>query len=134
MKPLLMLVSLVAVSLGFSSCCSMFGKHTRIAGYRTDTHQVKTGKYDLVTEEVFIKGASNSCKDGLVQTVTKKVPRYKTVTKEVRLSCGPSTHLYCPKKGCGGTTSDATLNMTSSQGSSGSPSIGLVPSMKKVAP
>ncbi|MEI7911187.1 MAG: hypothetical protein WCK77_16250 [Verrucomicrobiota bacterium] len=134
MKNLFMLVSLAAVSLGFSSCCSMFGSHTNTAGYRTETHQVKTCGYDLVTEEVLVKGGSKSCKGGMVVTTTKKVPRYKTVTTKVRISCGPSVHMYCPKKDCGGTTSQLTLNMASSQGSSGSPNVGLVPSMKKLAP
>jgi len=134
MKNLFMLVSLVAVSLGFSSCCSMFGSHTNTAGYRTETRQVKTCGYDLVTEEVFVKGGNKSCKDGMVVTTTKKVPRYKTVTTKVRVSCGSCVHTYCPKKDCCGTTSQLTLNMVSTQGSSGSPSVGLVPSMKKLAP
>lgn len=134
MKNLFMLVSLAAVSLGFSSCCSMFGAHGQSAGYRTETRQVKTCGYDLVTEEVVIKGGSKSCKDGLVTTTTKQVPRYKTVTKKTRVKCGSCVHLFCPKKECCGTTSQLTLNMVSTQGSSGSPHIGLVPTMKKLAP
>ena len=134
MKNLFMFASLVAVSLGFSSCCSMFGAHSNTAGYRTETHQVKTCGYDVVTEQVFVKGSSKSGKDGMVVTSTKKVPRYKTVTTKVRIGCGSSVHLFCPKKDCGGSTSEQTLNMVSTQGSSGSPSIGLVPSMRKLAP
>jgi len=134
MKNLFMLVSLIAVSLGFSSCCSMFGSHTGTAGYRTETHQVKTCGYDLVTEEVFVKGGSKSCKDGMMMTTTKKVPRYKTVTTKVRIPCGSCVHHYCPKKDCCGTTSQETINMSSAQGSSGSPNIGLIPTMKKIAP
>ncbi len=134
MKNLFLLVSLVAVSLGFSSCCSMFGSHSQSAGFRTETRQVKTCKYDLVTEEIIIKGDSKSGKGGMVKTVTHKVPRYKTVTKKVRIPCGSCTHYYCPKKDCCGTTSQETLNMVSTQGSSGSPHLGLVPSMKKLAP
>ena len=132
MKNLFMLVSLAAVSLGFSSCCSMFGSPTGTAGYRTETHQVKTCGYDLVTEEVFIKGGSKSCKGGMVVTNTKKVPRYKTVTTKVRIPCGSSVHTYCPKKDCGGTTSIGTLRIASVQGSSGSPNLGLLPTMRKL--
>ena len=127
-----MLVALAGATLGFSSCCSMFGKHSNSDGYRTETYQVKTWGYDTVTEQVFVKGGSKSCKDGMVTTVTKKVPRYKTVTKKVRISCGPSVHMYCPKKDCGGTTSEETLRMASVQGSSGSPNLGLLPTMKKL--
>jgi hypothetical protein len=132
MKNLLMLVSLAAVSLGFSSCCSMFGAHSQSSGYRTETRQVKACGYDLVTEEVYTKGDSKSGKGGMVTTITKKVPRYKTVTRKVRNSCGPCVHMYCPKKECCGSTAPETLRMSSDQGSSGSPSIGLVPSMKPI--
>ena len=105
MKNLFMLVSLIAVSFGFSSCCTMFGAHSNTAGYRTESHQVKT------------------CGSNV-----------KTVTTKVRVACGAGVHFYSPKKDCGGSTSQETLNMVTTQGSSGSPSIGLVPSMKKLAP
>lgn len=134
MKNLLMLVSLVAVSLGFSSCCSMFGSHSQSAGYRTETRQVKTCGYDIITEEVAIPGDAKSGKGGMVKTIEKKVPRYKTVTKKVRIPCGDCFQLYCPKKDCCGSTSEKTLNMTSAQGPVGSPHVGLVPTMRKLAP
>ncbi|MEO5917350.1 MAG: hypothetical protein ABIS50_24185 [Luteolibacter sp.] len=130
MKNLLLLVSLVAVSLGFSSCCSMFGSLTQSAGYRTETHQVKTCAYDVVTEEVYTPGDSKSGKGGMVQTIEKKVPRYKTVTKKVRIPCGICARYYCPKKDCCGSTSESTMRMASAQGSVGSPNIGLIPTMK----
>lgn len=127
MKNLFLLVSLIAVSLGFSSCCSMFGMFTQSAGYRTETRQVKTCYYDTVTEEV------GDAKSGM-QTIEKKVPRYKTVTKKVRIPCGSCTRYYCPKKDCCGTTSESTIKMASAQGSVGSPNIGLIPTMKPIAP
>ncbi len=130
MKNLLLLVSLVAVSLGFSSCCSMFG--TSQAQYRTETKQVKTCKYDIVTEEVYTPNADG--KGGMTETVEKKVPRYKTVTKKVKIKCQPCVRLYCPKKDCCGTTSESTLKMASLQGGSGSPHMGLLPTMKPLAP
>ena len=129
-----MLVALAGASLGFSSCCSMFGKHTNTDGYRTETYQVRTCGYDLVTKQVITNADSKSGKGGMVVTTTEKVPRYKTVTKKVRIVNGPNVHMYCPKKDSGGSTSQETLNMTTAQGSSGSPNIGLVPSMKKIAP
>lgn len=129
MKNLLLLVSLAAVSLGFSSCCSMFG--TSQAQYRTETRQVKTCGYDIVTEEVHTDDGS---KNGLTQTVEKKVPRYKTVTKKVKVKCQSCVRLYCPKKDCCGTTSEKTLKMATLQGGSGSPHMGLLPTMKPLAP
>ncbi len=134
MKNLALLLSLAAVSLGFSSCCSMFGTSSQTAGYRTETRQVKTCHYDIVTEEVITPGDAKSGKGGMVQVIEKKVPRYKTVTKKVRIPCGRCVRLYCPKKDCCGTTSQSTIVMSSLQGSSGSPQIGLIPTMKVIAP
>jgi len=131
MKNLALLFSLVAVSLGFSSCCSMFGLPSGGAGYHTETHQVKTCGYDIVTKEIMIPGDSKSGKGGLVQTIEEKVPRYKTVTKRIKNRCDSScAHMYCPTKECCGTTSEATMRMASVQGSSGSPNLGLIPTMK----
>ena len=132
MKNLALLLSLAAISLGFSSCCSMFGAPASGAGYRTETRQVKTCAYDIVTEEVMIPGSDG--KGGMVQVIEKKVPRYKTVTKRVRIPCGQCTRYYCPKKDCCGTTSQATMNMATAQGGVGSPMIGLIPTMKPLAP
>ncbi len=128
MKNLLLLISLAAVSLGFSSCCSMFGLPTQNAGYTTETRQVKTCFYDTVTEEVWVGDSSG--KGGMMQVVEKKVPRYKTVEKKVRIPCGTCARFYCPKKDCCGTTSEQTMRMASAQGSTGSPNIGLIPTMK----
>lgn len=129
MKNLFLLASLIAVSLGFSSCCSMFGSSSNTAGFRTETRQVKTCRYDIVTKEV-VTGGDASGKGGMVQTIEERVPRYKTVTRKVRIPCGPCTRFYCPQKDCCGTTSESTMRMASMQGSSGSPNLGLIPTMK----
>lgn len=134
MKNLALLLSLAAISLGFSSCCSMFGVGSQSAGYRTETRQVKTCHYDIVTEEVYTPGSAKSGKGGMTQTIEKKVPRYKTVTKKVRIGCGPCVRFFCPKKDCCGTTSDSTMKMATAQGATGSPHIGLIPTMKPLAP
>jgi hypothetical protein len=131
MKKLLSLLTLVAISMGFSSCCSMFGLGSNSAGYRTETRQVKTCHYDIVTEEVYT--ANPSGKGGMTETIEKKVPRYKTVTKKVRVSCGSCVRFYCPKKDCCGTTSESYRKRVTAQGPVGSPNIGLVPTMRKLA-
>jgi hypothetical protein len=134
MKNLALLATLIATSLGFSSCCSMFGSTAQYSGYRTVTKQVKTCGYDIVTEEVIVPGDSKSGKGGMVQTVEKKVPRYKTVTKKVPVTGGSCARFYCNTKDKCGTTSEETRNMASAQGSVGSPNIGLLPTMKPLAP
>jgi hypothetical protein len=134
MKNLLQLATLVAVTLGFSSCCSMFGIGSQSAGYRTETRQVKTCKYDIVTEEIHTPGSGKGGMGSTVEIIEKKVPRYKTVTKKVRVSCPKCTRFYCPKKDCCGTTSESTMKLASAQGPVGSPHIGLVPTMKPLAP
>ena len=131
MKNLLQIAALIAVSLGFSSCCSMFGIGTSTAADTTETRQVKTCGYDIITEEVFVPGSG---KGGMVQTVEKRVPRYKTVTKRVKVPCGDCVRFYCPRPDCCGTTSEATRRMASAQGPVGSPHIGLIPTMKPLAP
>ena len=130
MKNFTLFLSLAAISLGFSSCCSMFGRNSRTASYRTETRQVATCSYDIVTEQVVTRGDAKSGKGGMVQTIEKRVPRYKTVTKKIRVACGPCVRLYCPKKDCCGTTSISTMRMATAQGSVGSPHIGLIPTMR----
>lgn len=134
MKNLTILLSLSVISLGFSSCCSMFGISTGTAGYRTETKQVKACGHEIVTEEVYTPGDAKSGMGGTVQTIEKKVPRYKTVTKKIWNRCGDCTRFFCPKKDCCGTTSESTMRMATAQGGTGSPHIGLIPTMKPLAP
>lgn len=134
MKKLALALSLAALALGVSSCCSMFGIGSQTAGYSTETKQVKTCGYDIVTKEVYTPGSGKGGKGGMTQTIEVKVPRYKTVTKKTRVSCGSCVRFFCPKKDCCGTTSDKLTKMAASQSATGSPHIGLVPTMKPLAP
>ncbi len=131
MKNLLSLLTLAALSLGFSSCCSMFGLPTTKAGYTTETVQVKTCRTDTVSEEVWV--ANEGGKGGMMQTVEKRVPRYKNVTVQTRVPCPDCVRFYCPKKDCCGTTSESTILMATAQPPVGSPFIGLIPTMKVLA-
>lgn len=134
MKRILLLPLLSVAILSLPSCCSLFGSHSQSAGYRTETKQVRACGYDTVTKEVFVPGSAKSGKGGMVQTIEEKVPRYKTVTKKTKIGCGSCVRLFCPKKDCCGTTSSSTLLMASAQGPVGSPHIGLIPTMKPLAP
>ena len=130
MKNLAFFASIIAVSLGFSSCCSMFGYTDQYAGFRTETRKVKTCYYDIVTKQVVTPGDSKSGKGGMVETIEERVPRYKTVTKRVPIKRPSCVRNYCSKKDACGTTSEETMRMSSVQGSSGSPNLGLIPTMK----
>jgi len=134
MKKLVKILPLAALALGMSSCCSMFGIGSQSAGYTTETRQVKTCKYDIVTKEVYTPGSAKSGKGGMTQTIEEKVPRYKTVTRKKRVSCGSCVRFFCPKKDCCGTTADSYMKMATTQSATGSPHMGLVPTMKPLAP
>ncbi len=134
MKKLALILSLAAFSLGMSSCCSMFGLGSQSAGYTTETKQVKTCSYDIVTKEVYTPGSAKGGKGGMTQTIEEKVPRYKTVTKKKRVSCGPCVRFFCPRKDCCGTTSESLMKMATTQSATGSPHMGMVPTMKPLAP
>lgn len=125
MKKFLQLASLLVVSISFSSCCSMFSGLAP-AQYRTE--KVKTCGYETITQEVPVAGS----KGGLTQTITTKVPKYKTVKHVVY--CGKCTRYYCPDKDCCGTTGPGTRKMATAQGGVGSPNLGLIPTMKPLAP
>jgi hypothetical protein len=128
MKNLLLILPLVALSLGLSSCCSMFGWKNTSAGYTEETHQRKLCGYDIVREEIVV-----DAKSGLTEIKETKVPRYKTVTKKVRVKCPDCVRFYCVEKGCCGSDSDSARKLSSMQGGSGSPHVGLVPTMKKIS-
>ncbi len=128
MKNLLLILPLIAASLGLSSCCSMFGWTTHTAGYTEETYQRKLCGHDIVREEVVV-----DAKSGLTEIKETKVPRYKTVTKKKRVPCRQCVRLYCPKKDCCGSTSEQTRKLASMQGGSGSPHVGLLPTMKPIS-
>lgn len=127
MKNLLLILPLIALSMGFSSCCSMFGYRTGNAGYTEETYERKLCGYDIVREEIVIDS-----KSGLTEVKETKVPRYKTVTKKVKIPCPDCVRLYCLDEGCCGSKTEAARKMATSQGASGSPNIGLIPTMRKI--
>ena len=124
----LFLSSLLAVTaLGLSSCCCMFSGLGREAKY--ETAKLEACGYDTVTKEVEV--SSKDAKGGmLTETVTERVPRYKTVKTKVKEQC---VRKWCPNNGPCGTTSETVMNMSTSQGPTGSPHIGRVITMKNLA-
>ncbi|MGB6221715.1 hypothetical protein [Haloferula sp.] len=128
MKNLLVLLSLAVVSLGLSSC-KMFPRPALSAGYYETTSQKKLCGHDIVREEVLI-----DAKSGLTEVRETKVPRYKTVTKKERVPCPKCTRYYWLSEGCCGSSTEEARKMATAQPSSGSPFIGLIPTMKEIAP
>ena len=127
MKNLLLILPLIALSLGLSSCCSMFGLKGWTAGYTEETYQRKLCGYDVVREEVVV-----DAKSGLTEVKETKVPRYKTVTRRVRLACPDCTRFYCLNEGCCGSDTTEARRMATIQGGTGSPHVGLIPTMKQI--
>lgn len=125
MKNLILATGAALAAFALSSCCCLFAGNS----YKT-TERVRGCGYDTVTKEVQV--ATKGSKGGmLTETITTKVPRYKMVSKTHRVKC---VRTYCPSNGPCDTTSEKITRMASSQGSTGSPHIGLIPTMKPLAP
>ncbi|HEY8962505.1 MAG TPA: hypothetical protein VIM57_09890 [Luteolibacter sp.] len=92
---------------------------------RTVVTQQQTQVYDA-------KGGMSVAPVQQQEVVQTKAVRYKTVTR-IHYS-GPCVRPYCPDKVCCGTTGPRTRQMASLQGSTGSPNLGLIPTMKPLAP
>ena len=133
MKSFLSFAVAAAALFGLSSCCCMFSGVAK--NETTPVRKRACGAYDIITEQVYVAGVTDSkggmSKGGMTQTVQRKVPRYKMVNERVPCKCWRP---YCPDHGCCGTTGERTMSMASAQGWSGSPNIGLIPTMKPLAP
>lgn len=130
MKALLPFAVAVA-SLGLSSCCCMFSSAAK-ADHVTVQKRV-CGRH-TVKEQVWVPGETDpksGMATGSYQTVEREVVRYKNVKEKVRHKCMDK---FCPDSGPCGTTGPMTMARASVQGWSGSPNLGLIPTMKKLAP
>lgn len=129
MKKITLLFTLATIALGLSSCCSMFGKRSLFAGSYEETYEVKTCGYDVVRTEKVV-----DAKSGLVEVTETKVPRTETKTKKVWVACPKCTRYYCLDEGCCGSSTKAARKMATAQNATGSPHMGLIPTMKPIAP
>ena len=127
MKNLFVLLSLAVISVSLTSC-TMFTRPFASAGYKETTTQQKVGT-DTITEEVLIDS-----KSGLTEINETKVDRYGNVTKKERVPCPSCARLYWLSEGCCGSNTEEARKMSTVQGSSGSPHVGLIPTMKRMAP
>ena len=128
MKNLVLLALAAVVSLGFSSCCCLFAD---VGDRSQHVYEKKLVRYEYHTEEV--TSGSKSGKDGMTRTVQTKVPVYKTVKKKVHCP-GCCVRPWTPDYDCCGSTGERTMRMATVQSASGSPHMGLIPTMKPLAP
>lgn len=130
MKNLYLLVLAAIASFGFSSCCCLFSD---VGPTSMKVREKKLVRYEYEEREVTTPGDSKSGKDGLTRTERVKIPVYKWVTKTVRCpSC--CVRPWTPDYGCCGSTGERTMRMSTVQSAGGSPHMGLIPTMKQLAP
>ena len=197
MKNLLLVLPLAALSLGLSSCCSMFGVsmpmystekvraccrtttcqpaqapegrivkvHTSGSGFRLGQYQLEDAanpqrkaqqEAELARESqptrgqqrayytpapttaqsggYTYSGGSKDAKAVVEQPAPQAVKQvcYKTVTR-IHYN-GPCVRPFCPDKVCCGTTGPRTRQLATVQSATGAPNLGLIPTMKPLAP
>ena len=118
MKTTLQLLALAILSLSFSSCCGLLP----CGGSLSAEKQVTTFEESQRT----VYGNKTS------YVVTDRVP--VTTTKTVKQRCCKCGSSFCPKPQCCGIVSPQVLARATAQGGTGEPQIGLIPTMKTLAP
>lgn len=107
MKTKIQLLTVALFAVLFASCCN-FNKHGYIEG-----------------EQKVLVSESTGAKGGMV-TVEKTV--------KVKHECTKCGSFYCPKPDCCGIVPNSVLSRATAQGGTGEPHIGLIPTMKTLAP
>ncbi len=118
MKTRLQLLTLALLSLAFSSCCGLLPCGAAL------TAQKEVTTIKEVTQTVH--GTNRS------YDVINKVP--VTTYKTVKSSCRKCGSKFCPKPSCCGIVSKKVLSRATGQGGTGEPQIGLIATMKTLAP
>ena len=117
MKKIALIPVLALITFALNSCCSGWKK----------PQYVEQEVTEWVDQEVFVPGSGKS-KGG---TVTQSVPVTKIV--KTKKKCARCITFWCPDGGCCGTTGDGVYSRVTSQGGTGEPHIGLIPSMRVLA-
>ena len=118
MKTTFQLLALAAISLVFSSCCGLLP----CGGSLSAKKEVTT--YKETQRTVYGNKTSYEVTDRVPVTTTKRV-------SHCCVKCGSS---FCPKPQCCGIVSKSVLARATAQGGTGEPHIGLIPTMKDLAP
>lgn len=112
MKNITQLLIMALCAIGLSSCCTVCKKKNYIEG----------------TKEVTVTSAKTGldAKGGMSLVETKRVP--------VKHNCTNCGSVYCPQPGCCGIISKEVTSRATGQVATGEPFIGLIPTMKTLAP
>ena len=118
MKNATQLLAIAVLSLVFSSCCGLLPCGGSLTAEKKETTYLESQRTVYGNKTSYV--------------VTDRVP--VTKTKKVRFSCGRCGSSFCPKPQCCGIISPKVLARATAQGGTGEPNIGLIPTMKDLAP
>jgi len=129
MKYFALFSGLALVLVTLNSCCFGCARSKRVGVAGCEKEYVEVTETEWVEQEAYLDPGP---KGGQVIPTTVKRPVQKTVKKRVRCSdCGS---FYCSKGGCCDIVSTSVLRRATVQGGSGEPHMGMIPTMKVLAP
>lgn len=114
MKTALKILATALVAMFFASCSQQAIYHDGSGNAVTSSQYISTGKGGKEISQEYIVAAPK--------------------VKETKHSCRKCGSSFCPKPDCCGTVSKAVLSRATMQGGSGEPHLGLIPTMKTLAP
>lgn len=129
MKTLAFVPAVLVLALALSSCCIDCKKGKRFGVASCEQEYIEVEETHWIEEEVY---ADYGPKGGKGGTVTVRRPVVRTVRKPVE--CGECGSWYCADPACCDVVSNAVLRRATAQGGTGEPHIGLIPTMKVLAP
>ena len=122
MKSLVFLTAAIAMMLSLNSCCTGCLKGDKFEASCPEKETYEEQVTTWVEEEVF---------DGKGTTIVR-TPTVSTVTKPI--DCTTCGSFYCADPGCCDTVGREVLKRATVQGGTGEPHMGLIPTMKVLAP
>ena len=129
MKKFAFIPAILVLAFTFSSCCYDCVKGKRFGVSGCEKEYVEYQQTEWIEEEVYAEPGPKGGKGG---TVTVRRPVTKTVREKV--NCGQCGSWYCADPACCDVVSPAVLRRATSQGGTGEPHIGQIPTMKELAP
>ena len=120
MKTALKILSLALVAMLFSSC-------SQKAIYYDASGNAAPGGTSISSKGTYVAAPV------VASPAPKKVWR-SCSGKTKKQKCTKRLSSYCPDSGCGGVVGDAVLSRATMQGATGEPQLGLIPTMKTLAP
>ena len=129
MKYIAFIPGIFFLLVSLNSCCnlSMSGKGSSSSGCPEGYYEEQTTEW--VEEEVYV---DTGAKGGKAGTTTVRRPVVKTDCKKIK--CTKCGSWFNPRSDCCDIVSRAVLKRATAQGGTGEPHIGLIPTMKVLAP